>query len=105
MLDRSSFRGGASYRRNALIVGALLVLMVLVGGIMLANNLGNPCLADQSETSSVGGDTETRDMKILFGIGYAQNPDAWIKPDVIRSAAIGAKQKHHARNVGEGRRD
>jgi DNA polymerase-1 len=63
----------------------------IVGGIMAANNLGNPCLVDQSETSSVGGDTETRDMKILFGIGYAQNPDAWIKPDVIRSAAIGAE--------------
>jgi DNA polymerase-1 len=63
----------------------------IVGGIMVANGLGDPCLPDQAETAVLGGDTETRDMKILFEVCYAQNPDAWIKPDVIRSAVIGSE--------------
>ena len=40
----------------------------VVGGVMLANGLGDPCLPEQH--LSIGGDEEARDMKNLFNLGH-----------------------------------
>jgi DNA polymerase-1 len=42
----------------------------VVGGIMLANGLGDPCLPE--EMSTVGGNEEERDMKTLFNLAHAK---------------------------------
>lgn len=44
------------------------------GGIMEAADLGDPCVNNDDQTS-IGGDTETRDMKRLFELCYEKWPE------------------------------
>jgi hypothetical protein len=50
----------------------------ICGGIMESAGYNSPCVAD-SETLAVGGDEETKDMKILFEMCYEQFHDKWVK--------------------------
>ena len=49
----------------------------VVGGIMENAGLGNPCASNNSN-DGVGGDKETRNMKLLFELAYAKWPEDWI---------------------------
>jgi len=48
------------------------------GGIMESAGYGNPCVRD-SESFSIGGDTETEEMKELFETCYKFKSNQWIK--------------------------
>ncbi|MCC5808623.1 MAG: hypothetical protein JJU00_20010, partial [Opitutales bacterium] len=62
----------------------------VVGGVMAACELGDPCLPDVGEESGeVNGDTETRDMRALFRAAYEQYPDEWIKRTAIYDLICG----------------
>ncbi|MEE4210806.1 MAG: DNA polymerase [Parvularcula sp.] len=50
----------------------------VVGGIMHACGLGDPCLKDNDEEGGLTGDTETRDMRALFDAAYQAYPEKWI---------------------------
>lgn len=52
------------------------------GGIMEVAGLGDPCLSND-DNASIGGDTETRDMKRLFELSYEKWTDMWIEKKVI----------------------
>jgi hypothetical protein len=52
------------------------------GGIMEAAGYNSPCEKDKIEIE-IGGDDETRDMKILFELCYENFPEKWIKKDDI----------------------
>ncbi len=50
----------------------------VVGGIMHACGLGDPCRKDSDEEGGLTGDTETRDMRALFEAVYEAHPERWI---------------------------
>lgn len=54
------------------------------GGIMEAAGYGNPCAPDK-ETLSLGGDSETNDMKELFEVCYNTFKERWVTKQEIRS--------------------
>lgn len=53
------------------------------GGIMEAAGYENPC-KQTNETSLLGGDVETTDMRELFKLCYDKYPETWIKKTEIR---------------------
>lgn len=55
----------------------------VVGGIMGASGLGDPCLPDEGSVN-VGGDSDSRDMKRLFLRAYSEFPERWIQRAVVR---------------------
>ena len=56
----------------------------VVGGIMEAAGLGNPCVPN-SAGNEIGGDKETRDMKRLFELCYQFKGEQWVeKKDVVK---------------------
>ena len=57
------------------------------GGIMEAAGYNNPCKPDV-ETFSVGGDSETQDMKILFEMCYEQFGEKFVKAGNIKSVIM-----------------
>ena len=54
----------------------------VVGGIMCACELGDPCLPDQRATK-VGGDETTGDMKDLFALAHDEFGEEWVKKEQI----------------------
>ena len=50
----------------------------VVGGVMVACGLGDPCLAHEGE-DLIGGDQKEKAMKVLFAVGYEDSPEEWIK--------------------------
>ena len=63
----------------------------VVGGIMQACDLGDPCLPNE-DRDDIGGDKKQSAMDALYSIVYAQHPETWIsKQDVF--ALIGEKQE------------
>ena len=54
----------------------------VVGGIMVAAGLGDPCLPHEHE-SEVGGDQLTRAMRTLFLVCYESKPNTWLKKPEI----------------------
>ena len=54
----------------------------VVGGIMMAAGLGDPCLPHEHE-AEVGGDQLTRAMKALFAVCYESKPETWLKKPEI----------------------
>lgn len=55
----------------------------ICGGIMQYNNFGDPCVPDE-EILSIGGDTETQDIKLFFELMYELNPEEWIKKSELK---------------------
>jgi Bifunctional DNA primase/polymerase, N-terminal len=59
----------------------------VVGGIMVACGLGDPCLAHEGE-DLIGGDQKEIAMKALFQLAFEDSPGAWIRKvdiyDIIR---------------------
>jgi hypothetical protein len=53
------------------------------GGIMECCGYGSPCETDE-QAISVGGDSETKDMKTLFEMGYQMLGEKWIKKQDIK---------------------
>ena len=49
----------------------------IVGGIMENAGLGNPCTPNDT-ADSIGGDRNTREMKVLFELCYERWPETWI---------------------------
>jgi hypothetical protein len=62
----------------------------IVGGVMAAANLGDPCLQHEGE-DLIGGDQRDRSMRALFSACHTDYSDEWIKKlqiyDVIRQQA------------------
>lgn len=54
----------------------------VVGGIMYAAGLGDPCLPYE-EDHSVDGDRSTKDVKALFALARERFGDAWVRKDLI----------------------
>jgi hypothetical protein len=50
----------------------------IVGGIMLAGDLGDPCLPHEGE-NLIGGDQKTIAMRALYKLAYEHYPNQWIK--------------------------
>jgi hypothetical protein len=62
----------------------------VVGGIMENAGYGSPCV--QNDTSdSVGGDSETREMKKVFEAGFEKWPEQWISKHQIMDEFYGDK--------------
>lgn len=59
----------------------------IVGGIMKACDLGDPCLPHVMEMNT-GGDNETRDMKRLYGIAYDTFPEKWVVKHAVRKLVV-----------------
>jgi len=55
----------------------------ICGGIMEAAGYDNPCMPDK-EVLSVGGDSETNEMKQLFELCYQKFPNTWITKKQIK---------------------
>lgn len=62
----------------------------ICGGIMESAGYDSPCSTDK-ETLAVGGDVETKDMKILFEMCYERWPDQWIKKQEIRNLLLNSE--------------
>lgn len=59
----------------------------VMGGIMHANGLGNPCLPHATELA-LGGDLKEKAMHAVYTIGFARWPDQWvIKQDLFQALA------------------
>jgi hypothetical protein len=54
----------------------------VVGGVMAAASLGDPCLPHEGE-DLIGGDQREKAMRVLFTIGYEDSPEQWIKKSDI----------------------
>ncbi len=55
----------------------------VVGGIMHACGLGDPCLKNCDEDDALTGDVETRDMRALFCAAYELHRELWVcKADI-----------------------
>jgi hypothetical protein len=54
----------------------------VVGGVMVACELGDPCLAHEGE-DLIGGDQKEKAMKALFGACFEESPEEWIKKSDI----------------------
>jgi hypothetical protein len=52
----------------------------IVGGVMVCNELGNPCLPHQDD-DQYGGDLRTRAMTALYEMMYRDSPDVWVTKD------------------------
>lgn len=50
----------------------------VVGGILTACRLGDPCLPHDC-SDDIGGDRQERAMRAIFRIGYENHPDTWIE--------------------------
>jgi hypothetical protein len=50
----------------------------VVGGVMRAAGLGDPCLPHEGE-ELLGGDRRERAMRALYSACYAESPEAWMK--------------------------
>lgn len=59
----------------------------ICGGIMFAADLGDPC-KQNDEAASIGGDSETRDMKHLFELCNEKWGEAWVKKKQIMDALV-----------------
>jgi DNA polymerase I len=60
----------------------------VVGGIMNACNLGDPCLPHE-EDGGVGGDLRERAMRALYRIGRENYPEGWVeKGDLFKIIAL-----------------
>ena len=57
----------------------------VVGGVMVSNGLGDPCLPHASQLV-LGGDLKERAMRAVYSIGFAQWPDAWVAKDELFQA-------------------
>lgn len=55
----------------------------ICGGIMESAGYESPCLADK-ETLTIGGDEETKDMKILFEMAFDHFGNQWVKKHDIK---------------------
>lgn len=63
----------------------------ICGGIMESAGYDSPCIMDK-EALSLGGDTETRDMKILFELCFEKYPNQWITKQDIKSLIINSEE-------------
>jgi len=59
----------------------------ICGGIMESAGYESPCIPD-TDILSLGGDSETQDMKKLFELCYEKNPEKWIFKHDIRSLVM-----------------
>ena len=60
----------------------------IVGGIMHACGLGDPCLPHAADDGEIGGDRLDRAMRTLYALMFESHPDAWIeKGDLFRLVA------------------
>jgi hypothetical protein len=57
----------------------------IVGGIMQANRLGDPCLAHKEELKS-GGDLKERAMRAIYKLGFAKWPNQWVTKAALYDA-------------------
>jgi len=57
------------------------------GGIMEAAGYESPCNPDK-ETLSLGGDSETQDMKLLFELCYDKCKDEWVDKSTVKSIVL-----------------
>lgn len=57
------------------------------GGIMVANELGDPCL-NMEDICNVGGDAETRDFKRFVELCYEEHPNEWLKKEEVKNLLI-----------------
>jgi len=64
----------------------------ICGGIMETAGYDSPCTAD-TEIFSVGGDSETNDMKRLFEICYEAKPNQWILKKEIKDIFTKSKEE------------
>ncbi len=64
----------------------------ICGGIMETAGYDSPCTAD-TEIFSVGGDSETSDMKRLFEICYESKPNQWILKKEIKNILISSGEE------------
>jgi len=70
----------------------------VVGGIMNVCGLGDPCLPDGDEIN-LGGDSETRDMKSLYKLGYEAHPERWLTKKEIRELVLGTDADDEAESL------
>lgn len=55
----------------------------VVGGIMHAGGLGDPCLPHQDDGLEIGGDREERAMRALYALCFAAHPEQWIEKPAV----------------------
>lgn len=67
----------------------------VVGGIMHACGLGDPCLPDDDQIN-LGGDSETRDMKGLYALAYEKHPETWLSKKEVREIVLGTDEGEDA---------
>ena len=61
----------------------------IVGGVMVCNELGDPCLPHQDD-DQYGGDLRTRAMTALYEMMYRVHPDLWVtKGQIYQQITIG----------------
>lgn len=51
---------------------------LVVGGVMNASNLGDPCLPHEGE-DLLGGDQREKAMRVMFKVCYEESPEEWLK--------------------------
>lgn len=57
----------------------------VVGGIMRACGLGDPCLPHLADAGEIGGDRQDRAMRALYRLMFGSHPDTWIdKAELFR---------------------
>ena len=60
----------------------------VVGGIMHACGLGDPCLPHATDDGEIGGDRQDRAMRALYRLIFESHPDTWIdKGELFRLVA------------------
>jgi hypothetical protein len=63
----------------------------IVGGVMVCNELGDPCLPHQDD-DQYGGDLKTRAMTALYEMMYRDFPDTWVsKEQIYQRITIGKR--------------
>lgn len=55
----------------------------VVGGILHAGGLGDPCLPHHDDGLEVGGDREERAMRALYAMCFEAHPDQWIDKGLV----------------------
>ena len=55
----------------------------VVGGILHAGGLGDPCLPHQDDGLEVGGDREDRAMRALYTLCFEAHPEQWIDKGMV----------------------